>query len=71
MTGPLNVFNNLSVQKPQFMSRFPPLALYLFQFQLFVSAVDRMILNPFYDKIKTKCTDFYAFLLKKVKRSWA
>ena len=43
MTGPLNLFDNLSVQNLQFMNRFPPLALYLFEFQLFVSAVDRMI----------------------------
>ena len=56
------------------MNRFPPVALYLFQFQLFVSAVrsnDPFILNPFYDKIKTKSTNFNVFLLKKVKRSWA
>ena len=34
MTGPLNLFDNLSVQKLQFINRFPPLALHLFQFQL-------------------------------------
>ena len=56
------------------MNRFPPVALYLFQFLLFVSAVrwnDQLILNPFYDKRKTKSTNFNVFLLKKVKRSWA
>ena len=53
MTGPLNLFDILSVQNLQFMNRFPP------------------VLKPFYDKIKTQCTNINVFLLKKVKRSWA